>query len=540
MYSKGQEGLRNIEITLASLRKGGRQESRQVVKRGVTTTTTARKDNHNHNNDNDNLLQSQREAKDQVLLSHNHSSFPLQGMTRSKSVGVEIDVPASVVPPWYEGQYTPAESTHHNNNKNKKKQDVVAREKKDKSIEKEVEEDVEERVSQAERTLYPLLLAAVADYSIEREGAAVGNSSSDSNNNVVVVEWDESGAPRRLRSTWIPNNPIKITTTMGMGEVRQYGQSEQRVESSNSNSSSSKRNDRLTLTGEQTRSIAVGSNTRPLDFNEACNQLYEYNPKHNSLKSIVLGTQKNVSRSQHGRSRGDGGITSTRIKITNSHSPSISISSSTNRNRKLPMSTEGIVIAENSASSIAKKIRLAVQGQYANIKDNDEEEGDKRRNSRRVSLVDRNNTNGNSPIPLSTPEPEKEVVFFTEVVKPLTAFFCSGCHTCTPRDVSTGLPDKCPSCGETFEEMPEMLPPPPSTSGGTVERYEKNRKKQTTSTSTVTTTTTNDAATSTVNDSGDVAAVGTQMGTTPKLLSLDETVHGLYFLHLWDQITSEN
>ncbi|ORC88080.1 uncharacterized protein TM35_000181370 [Trypanosoma theileri] len=559
MYSKGREVLLNIDRTLASLREGARQESR-----GVTFEDLLQ------------LTKSQQEAKGrEQSLTHRSSqglnvSDAARIMATSKSVGVDSEM-TSGIPPWYEGQYTPAESSvnnnnhhhHHlnNNNNNSKKKisnntknkkpEAVTRDKKQNSIEKEVEEDVAERVSQAERTLYPLLLAAVADYSVEREGAAVGHSSSDSNNNVVVVEWDEHGAPRRLRSTWIPNTP---PPTSAIREVRS-GPSE-RVESSNSNShsNSSKRNERLAVTAERTKTISMGSTTKPLDFNEACNQLYEYNPKHNPLKSIVLGSQDNFKESHSLHSRGHG-IRSTRGNITNGRRTSTSSgtgstgSGNTNRNKKPQLSTEGIVIPESSASGLAKKIRRAVlEQQQMNMHEDDE-----KRNSSRVSLERKGDIGEGIPIPITPSEQEEEVVFFTEVVMPVTAFFCSGCSACTPRDVSTGLPDKCPSCGEAFGEMPETLQSA-ATPQGPVEKNEQNSKKRTTSTATATTgtttdtntvniatgttTITNDAGTSTLDDNGNADAVETRVGTSSNLLSLDETVHGLYFLHLWDQIAS--
>ncbi|RNF00039.1 hypothetical protein TraAM80_07857 [Trypanosoma rangeli] len=561
MYSRGREGLRNLDMALEALRQGALKESRatSVEMRRYMIREDVRRQNQQPQRKQQEQQQrlqggeGQQASSSALSVSVHGSPTESGALSTSRSVGAGGNDKTSgtakaegLLPVWYDGYCPTPPGTVEQEPKrrattaacNEAECGAAGRIGNGEEIDMVV--DVSQRVSQAERTLYPVLLAEVAECATtdarNNGGIELGVGSSE------VIEWDERGAPVRLRSLWHPASPRGLLPVPGVADEK-----------------------RESVTG----GVALSGRTSAMKT-ETTAQIPEFGTKlsvhpHGYARQGHLWTstpitvnpaQKGVSPSRRGDSRdtrAKGLMNNTRQMMPNSRDPS----NGTRGRSRPPLSTEGTAVAESSASAIARRIRRAVVKEC-------------------MALVesDKNGVQSGSCSPPSLDlglggrcsvvyEPENVECLVAQVVHPVAAFFCTSCGACSARDVVTGDPNTCAACGEPFEE----LPPPPqhaclmdtvvtenrnsaaSQAAGVAVGPPVSVKKKcaaTTSTmATTTTTTTKEATRDTTNACTGTTptvtkvAAGTQAGPSCSMPRLAVTaVQGVYFMHLWDLATA--
>ncbi|RNF25566.1 uncharacterized protein Tco025E_02246 [Trypanosoma conorhini] len=553
MYSRGRDGLRNLDVALEALRQGALKESRATraeVKRSMLREDVRRQNRQQRGEGGDGWPPSSSAPPVDV-----HAPFTGSGLlSTSRSVGTGgNDTTGGMtgpegLPAWYDGYYAASPGTVEREPWCRATTPASGEEEEEEcSVAGAIEDgeegavvvDVSQRVSQAERTLYPVLLAEVAACATadaeSNGGSVLGMGSSE------VIEWDERGAPVRLRGTWQPVTPQGLLPVPGAADERRESVGSGVVPSG------------------RTSAAMTGTTTQFINFDARLSgQPCEYTRKENPLKPTLIGVNQPQGRAPPSRRRGsrgasDGGAVSRTRQIA----PSLhGRANGTRGRRRPPLSTEGSAVAESSAGAIAGRIRQAVlQGRTAQL------EGPKngvRRGGGSPPLVDL----GLGARCHVAYAPDNVECVVAHVLRPVTAFFCSSCGACAARDVVTGHPSACAACGAAFEEI--SPPRQHACLMDTVAAENENiaawqeagasagpptpvrKKKCTTATSTMTPTTTNveagrsTAATGTGTTSTAVkVAAGTQAGPSCRVPPLAVTaVQGVYFLHLWDLATA--
>ncbi|EAN82903.1 hypothetical protein TcCL_ESM08081 [Trypanosoma cruzi] len=557
MYSKGRDALRRLDMVLASLRQGALKETRatrEEVKRSLI-----REDVHRQNEERRQQQQQQlgieREMSsspsvvrvgDPSMASGGFSTSSLLGCGgNDKSTGMGG---AKGLPAWYDEDYTTA-PRRVEKTKNGRVSTADCDERESSSggggdaklhdEESAMVVDVTQRVSQAERKLYPILLADVAECASADEKNRGGNALDVGGSE--VIEWDDRGAPVRLRSTWMPVSPQTLVPVSRTADESK--------ESARSDVMHSGRTSAATTTTTTTTKQTISSDKK------LCTQLHEYAWKEDPLAPMPMAgrpAEEGPSPPPVGLSGTSGRGAVNRMRQALPFSPNRG--NSTRRRNRPPLSTEGTAVAESSASAIARQIRQAVVKQpTASVDMNKKKAGSESFSSFPV-------VHGSSGRCSVLYEPDEAECVITHVLNPVTAFFCTSCGACVAREIVTGEPNSCTACGEPFEALPPL--PSPRLNGcllDTVVTETKNVvslreegvpagisasvKKCTATTSTMTTTTTTTTSTttrdiSTMPMTAKVTA-GTQAGTSWSMPPLAATaVQGLYFLHLWDQATA--
>ncbi|KAF8278140.1 hypothetical protein TcBrA4_0116820 [Trypanosoma cruzi] len=550
MYSKGRDALRRLDMVLESLRQGALKETRatrEEVKRSLI-----REDVHRQNEE-------RRQQQKQLGKEQEMSSSPSVGRVGDPSMASGGFSTSSLVgcggndkstgmggakglPTWYDGDYTTApRRVEKTKNGRVSTADCDERESSSGGDAKLHDEesamvvDVTQRVSQAERNLYPILLADVAECASADEKNPGGNALDVGGNE--VIEWDDRGAPVRLRSTWMPVSPQTLVPVSRTADGSK--------ESARSDVMHSGRTSAATTMTTTTTTTQTISSDKKL-----CTQLHKYTWKEDPLAPMPMA----------GRPAEEGPSppvvlsgTSSRRAVNRMRQAlpfSPNRGNSTRRRNRPPLSTEGTAVAESSASAIARQIRQAVVKQpTASVDMNKKKAGSESFSSFPVIC-------GGSGRCSVLYEPDEAECVITHVLNPVTAFFCTSCGACVAREIVTGEPNSCTACGEPFEVLPPL--PSPRLNGcllDTVVTEIKNVvslreegvpagisasvKKCTATTSTMTTTTsTTTREISTLPMTAKVTA-GTQAGTSWSMPPLAATaVQGLYFLHLWDQATA--
>ncbi|KEG09685.1 hypothetical protein DQ04_04811000 [Trypanosoma grayi] len=537
MYRRRQLGLRDFDADLASLRQEGRQESRAT--RDELRRSMILEDVHAQN-ERQRQQQQQRASPSSPPRPGMNVSMAARIFATSKSVGCS-DEPSETLPPWYEGAYTvPLEAPENPGACTTTTTATTATSCSNTDEEEGGVEDVAQRVAQAERTLYPALLAAVTDCSAPNEEVEEVEKEMCGG---VIVEWDEHGAPLRVRSTCIASTPaprLPPTATSLVDGVSDCLKSDV-VPSGRTVSS--------------TTATATTAVVNEISFDkELCDRLYAYNPKDDPLKSALLKTgQEGGGRRVNSCGPPERGMLQPLERVLHSRGSGAGGSTGTRNGRAPQLAREGTAVAVSGASTIAKRIRHAVLAQRT-YNEGEGRKGEGCSSSQCLGSNSGRNSGGSGGGGCAVlHEPDRVEVVVTQLVKPVTAYFCPACGTCAARDVMTGLPDTCVSCGEAFEAMtPPPLPQPQrvdsrggddvclcktteAAAGAAAAPTKPAKEKCTASTSTeaATTTTTTTIATATT-----TTAAGTQAGGRPGLQPLAPTVHGLYFLHLWDQATA--
>ncbi|ESL05404.1 hypothetical protein TRSC58_06949 [Trypanosoma rangeli SC58] len=560
MYSRGREGLCNLDMALEALRQGALKESRatSVEVRRYMIREDVRQQNQQAQRKQQEQQQRLRQGGEGqqpssfALSVKVHGSFTESGaLPTSRSVGAGGNDKTSgtakvegILPVWYDSSCpTPPGTTEQ---EPKSRATTAACDEAECSAAGRIENDeeiidmvvdVSQRVSKAERTLYPVLLAEVAECATadarSNGGIELGVGSSE------VIEWDERGAPVRLRSVWHPASPRGLVPVPGVANEKQ--------ESVRGG---------VALSG-RTSATTTETTAQILEFGT---KLYVHPRDYTRQGHLWMSTpitanlaQGGASPSRRGDSRGTrakGFVNNTWQMLPNSRDRC----NGTRSRSRPPLSTEGTAVAESSASVIARRIRRAV------VKE-------------RMTLVESTKNSVQSGI-CSPPsldlglggccsvvyESDNVECVVAQVVRPVTAFFCTSCGTCAARDVVTGDPNTCAACGEPFEE----LPPPPQHAClmDTVVTENKNsaasqatdvavgppvsvKKKCAATTSTMATITTAEATRTTTNactgttPTATKVAAGTQAGPSCSMPRLAVTaVQGVYFLHLWDLATA--
>ncbi|EKF38642.1 hypothetical protein MOQ_001143 [Trypanosoma cruzi marinkellei] len=558
MYSKGRDALRRLDMVLASLRQGALKESRatrEEVKRSLI-----REDVHRQNEER--RQQQQQSGREEEMSSSpsvvrvSGPSMNSEGFSASSLVGSAGNDKstgmggAKGLPAWYDGDYTTTpRRVEKTQNGCVSTTDCDEKESSNDGDTKLHDEegamvvDVTQRVSQAERKLYPILLADVTECFSADEKNHGGNVFDVGGSE--VIEWDDRGAPVRLRSTWTPVSPPTFVPASRPGDERK--------ESARSDVMYSGRTSAATTTMTTRTTTQTISSDKKLGT-----QLHEYTWKEDPLSQMPMAgrpAEEGTSPLPVGLSGTSGMGVVNRMRQAVPFSPDRA--HNTRRRNRPPLSTEGTAVAESSASAIAKRLRQAVVVQStASVDMNKNKVGSGSFSSFQV-------IHGSSSRCSVSYEPDEAESVITHVLNPVTAFFCSSCGACVAREIVTGEPSNCTACGEPFEALPP--PPSPRLNGcllDAVVREMENgvslreegmpagisapvkKKKCTATTSTMTTTTTTTTTSTSTRDTSTMpmtakVTAGTQAGSSWSVPPLAATaVQGLYFLHLWDQATA--
>ncbi|CCD15893.1 unnamed protein product [Trypanosoma congolense IL3000] len=491
MYAKGKQGLHNLDETLADIRRNARQEARfnqEELRRFMI-----REDVH--------LQNAQRQQQQQVRAS---------AATATKSVTSSAcctsDTPKATLPPWCEGQFAEPIT-------NGAAGVIVCS-----GVERDVAEDVMDRVSQAAKSLYPQLLSELdkctaSSQSRQRCGGQEEGEEADSEIEELhescadtVVQWNSSGMPLLLRCVR-PATPGNVSAPPP-----------------------------VTVRGSVTSTRGNASNdtgiTPTTVFDEdVCVKLYEYDGLAGPRGPVLLSARDEGESCQSGSKAVIKGRLQERPKA---QKPLISRNAN-----KLRLHTVGTAVAKSSAISIANKIRREVLQRGSSC---DEGKAGDVSNQRAVDPR------------VFFCGPQEEEVVYARVVEPLTAYFCDRCGTCVSRHMSTGLPDVCTTCGAALGDLPifsrrtlsdverEVSFVETNDSGcglgsGCAERGTKG------SVGTEMELAHSAACVATANRVGSPAGcctMATQASAPSGLKPLPPTARGLYFLHLWDQVTSHS
>lgn len=498
MYAKGTRGLRNLDETLAALRQNARQEARLTQEE--LRRYVIREDIRRQN--------AERRFQQQGELLN--GARP--GNVTSGSVGCESD---AALPGWYDGQFAPPDAEDMNSDAAIHHGDAG-----------DIVEDVTERVSRAAHTLYPQLLNEIDACAVDlwpRQHDCVDGDEDEEGMQVFsgdcVVEWSGNRSPLLLRCTRPSSTGYLPLVPSSTGKE-------------------------MLPRGRSGNTSKVTESKPPVVCfdGDMCSRLYEYDGGADPLKSALLSAK----RMCEGRGVVSGNSLSETKGPLAPQRPTKRCWDPRAANKPV-LHSVGTAVAESSAKSIAKKIRQSVKQQPHGTDDKGSQDV-----SERIFVEPRS----------FVTEPKGEEVIYVQVAQPLMAHFCDGCGACAARDVTTGLPDSCTSCGETFGPVAPMRRYISSDDDG--EEYSMNRTAARGRSGSsevkadvgvggleadgvppdVSRAKSHTAATMETEVqrpcSVGGSAVATQAGARngPKPLPL--TAKGLYFLYLWDQAVSRS